>query len=308
MQKITVIGHKAPDTDSVCSAVVYAWILNKVGKDAEAYMAGDPNEEAKFVLDYFKTKFPEIKTSFSDGEEVVIVDTNNPEEVIDGLESAKLLEIIDHHKLSGLKTSSPVKVEISTVGCTATLIYQRAKFEGIELTPEMAGLLLSAILSDTLKFTSPTTTEEDQKAADKLSEISGEDIEKLAKKMFDAKSDLTGMTTRDILLSDSKVFEMGDKRVRVSVLETTKPDNALNLKSELISEMDSIKSSEDLDAMFFFVVDILNSNSQILASTEEEKEKVSRAFNIKYEDFIVLPGVVSRKKQVVPNLEKVYAV
>lgn len=303
---ITVIGHKAPDTDATCSPIVFAWYLNKTDREALSYIAGQFNRETEFVLKHFNVSTPETKTSFEDGEEIVILDTNNPEELIDNVENAKILEIVDHHKLAGLKTESPLKITMKPVGCTATLVYQIIKSEGLTLESDMAGLLLSAILSDTLKFTSPTTTKDDQDAAEELSKISGEDMEELANAMFDAKSNLEGMSAKEILLSDSKVFEMNGKRIRVSSHETTKPENAKNMKPELLTAINEIKNEEGLDGMFFFVVDILNSNAQLLTWTDEEKEKASKAFDVQYEDFVLLPGVVSRKKQIVPNLEKAY--
>lgn len=305
---ITVIGHKSPDTDATCSPIVFSWYLNKTGRESKPFISGEFNKETKFVLEHFNVLTPEIKSTFEDGEEIIILDTNNPEELLPNIENAKILEIVDHHKLAGLKTDSPVKVTMKPVGCTATLVFQIIKKEGLTLEPDMAGLLLSAILSDTLKFTSPTTTSEDQSAAEELAEVSKKNMEELAKAMFEAKSDLSGMSAKDVLLMDSKVFEMSGKKVRVSSLETTKPENAKSMKEDIISTMNSLKSEESLDGMFFFIVDIINSNAEVLTESDTEKSILEKAFDIKYEDFALLPGVVSRKKQIVPNLEKAYSV
>lgn len=307
MSKIAVIGHKTPDTDATCSPIVYAWFINKTGREAESYVTGKLNKETQFVLDHFNIKNPEVKESVSDGEQLVILDTNNPEELLTNYENAEILEIVDHHKLSGLKTESPLKITMDTVGCTATLVYRIIKNEKVEMDPDMAGLLLSAILSDTLKFTSPTTTQEDQSAADELAAIASVDVEKLANDMFAAKSDLSGMTAKDILLMDSKIFEMSGKKIRVSSLETTNPANAKNMKPDLLTAMAEIRNEEELDGVFFFIVDILKSNAEVLAWSDEEKNILEKAFGIKYEDFALLSGVVSRKKQIVPNMEKAYS-
>lgn len=304
MEKITVIGHKTPDTDTVCAAIGYAWVLTKSGKEAQAYVTGELNRETKYVLDRFSVETPATKTSFKKGEQVILVDTNNPEEIIDGLEEAELLEIIDHHKLYGLKTSSPIKVKISTLGSTASLIYRRAEYEEVELDKNIAGILLSAILSDTLNFTSPTTTDTDREIAGKLAEIANVDTDELAENMFEAKSDLSGLGAKDILLTDSKVFEFGGKRARVSVLETTKPDNAKDMKDDIKGSIEEIKKDEHLDYLFFFIIDIINSHADLFVATNQEAQIAQKAFDKKFVgDFMPLPGVVSRKKQIVPQLE-----
>jgi manganese-dependent inorganic pyrophosphatase len=193
------------------------------------------------------------------------------------------------------------------IACSATVIWQIMKSDGnSDIPSNMAGLLVSAILSDTLKFTSPTTTEEDKQAAEELAKIAGVEIDKHAEEMFEAKSDLSGMATKDILLSDSKIFELGNKKVRVSVLETTKPENAISMKENLLKGIDELKKKESLDLMFFFVVDIINSAADLIVQSYTEKEVAEKAFKCKVDDNQAnLPGVVSRKKQIIPELERV---
>lgn len=303
------IGHINPDTDTVCSPIAYAWFLsNKLNLATKAVVAGELNKETKFVLQKFNVAIPEVLNKFSQEHEIVILDTNNPEELLEGIEDAKIVEIVDHHKLvGGLQTSEPVKITLKPVACTATLVWQIMKDSEITKLPsEIAGIMLGAILSDTLKFTSPTTTEEDKKAAEELRSLCNEDIDKLAEDMFAAKSDLTGMSTKNILMVDSKVFPLGDKHVRISVLETTNPQNAFSMKANLVNEMTQMKTTEKLDHFFFFVVNILKSEATLLVTDDIERKLAEKAFGAKFTtDLLKLPGVVSRKKQIVPPLEKI---
>jgi manganese-dependent inorganic pyrophosphatase len=305
---IKVFGHKTPDTDSVCSSIVYAWYLkNKKNIEAQACILGDINKETEFVLQKFQVEKPQILESLHSEDEVVIVDTNNPEELLEGINEAKLKEVIDHHKLSGgLTTSEPIKVTIRPLACTATILWQMFQSEeNSDIPKEMAGLFVSAIISDTLNFSSPTTTEDDKKAVEELAKIAEIDVNKHAEEMFSAKSDLSGMSAKDVLMSDSKLFDMKGKKVRVGVLETTKPENALAMKDEILNEMENVKNEESLDAHFFFVVDILNSSSEVIVAGEFEKEIIEKAYNCKVENSQAhLDGTVSRKKQMIPNIEK----
>lgn len=303
---IKVIGHINPDTDATCAPIAYAWYLkNSKGFGVEAYRTGELNKETLFVLEKFNIEVPEILESLSEGDEYYLLDTNNPEELLPGFEKAKLQGIIDHHKLfGGLSTESPIDVVIETVGCTSTIVYNIIKDENLDIPKEIAGLMLSAIISDTLNMTSPTTTEKDKVAIKELSEIAEVDSDEYASEMFSAKSDLTGMTARDILLGDSKLFNLGDQQVRVTVLETTKPSNAIDMTESILTEMETIKSEDSLAMMFFFVVDIINSEAHAIASTNEEKEFLEKSYDKKFDgEYLTLPGVVSRKKQIIPILE-----
>lgn len=304
---VKVFGHKSPDTDATCSPIAMAWLLSKKGEEAKAFVLGDLNRETKYVLDKFGLEYPEVLPALSEGEKVVIVDTNNTEELPENINDTEIIEIVDHHKLfGGLMTSSPTRVTMKPLACSATLVYFRMKEESIVPEKNIAGIMLAAILSDTLKFTSPTTTEEDKKAAEELLKIAEVDQDSLAAEMFAAKSDLTGMNAKDVLYMDSKVFEFGSKKVRISGLETTKPENAKSMIEEIKLEMENIKKDEKLDSIFFFIVDILNTSSELFVSSETEKGIAEKAFGKAFEgQFMNLPGVVSRKKQMAPAFEKV---
>lgn len=303
---IKVFAHKSPDTDATCAPISYAWFLNQKGESAQAFVLGELNRETKFVLESAKIETPKLLEKLSEEDEVIVLDTNNPEELPEEIKTTKIKAIIDHHKLAGLVTESPLEIYMRPVGCTSTLVFQLMQKGDITPSKEISILLLSAILSDTLNFTSPTTTDEDKEAAEKLTEISGVDQESHAAAMFEAKSDLSGMSAKDILYMDSKVFDFGSKKVRISSLETTKPENAKSMISDIKTEMENIKNEEGLDAIFFFIVNILETSSELFVSGEFEKETAEKAFEKVFNgDFLNLPGVVSRKKQMAPAIEKV---
>ncbi len=307
MATIKVMGHCPPDTDSTCSPLVYAWFLKNIkGLDAEAVICGKLNKETEFVLNELKVPAPTQIESVTEGDKLVLVDTNNPEELISGWDKAEIIEIVDHHKLFGLKTASPATITIRTYGCVATVLWELMK-EAHDKTPkEIAGLLLACILSDTLKFTSPTTTETDKKVAAELAIISGIDVDTFATGMFEAKSNLDGMDAQDILSMDAKDFDFGGKIYKIAVLETTNPSSALEKKVALLAQMTTIKADNALAGMFFFIVDILKSEAVLLTTTEEELVAAEKAFSATRDEskLLFLPGIVSRKKQIAPKIEE----
>jgi manganese-dependent inorganic pyrophosphatase len=305
---LKVFGHLNPDTDTTISAIAYAWYLTEhCDQEATPYVLGELGKEALYALKANGQPAPELLTELKEGDEVVIVDTNNPEELPATLSQATLRGIVDHHKLTGgISTSEPIEITMRTVGCTATVIWQLMQEKGVETIPaHIAGLMLAGIVSDTLKFTSPTTTESDRQAATALESMAQVSLDELATGMFDAKSDLTGMSAKDLLLSDSKVFELAGKKVRISSLETTKPANALAMQAELTEALEALKAEQHLDGAFFFVVDIINSAAELIVSSDFERGVAEKGFGLQFEgSTLALPGVVSRKKQIVPAIEK----
>ncbi len=309
MSSLKVIGHLNPDTDSTCTPVVYAWFLTEIkGQSAQPILAGEPNREALYLLERFNTVKPEIVSQLNEGEQIVLMDTNNAEELISGWEKSEIVEIVDHHKLFGnISTEKPVSIVMSPVACVATIVWEMivSSVATSKVSADHAGLLLGSILSDTLKFSSPTTTQRDRDAAAALAEIAGVSVNELAEKMFAAKSDLTGMSAQDIIMMDSKAAEFADKKIRVSVLETVKPENALAMKDELIIEICKLKAEQGLAHLPLFIVDILSTSSTVIMADEADKELVGEAFGVQVSvDRVNLPGVVSRKKQMLPALEK----
>ncbi|MEM7439772.1 MAG: manganese-dependent inorganic pyrophosphatase [Pseudomonadota bacterium] len=302
---IQVFGHKAPDTDASGSAIVWAWYLTEVkGTPAMARLLGTPNTEAAFVLDHWGYAAPEFLTDVSPGEDVVIVDTNNPAELPPSINDANILEIIDHHALvGGLKTTSPINITVRPLACTATIQYDLMGDDLSRAPDSIKGLMLSCILSDTLEFRSPTTTDHDVSIAKALAAELNIDIPAFAAQMFAAKSDVSAFSDAELLRMDSKEYEVGGTKFRVSVLETTAPAIVLDRKSSLMNSMTAVASEDGVDQVLLFVVDILNEESTLLVPNDMVKIVAQKSFGAEADgDTVVLPGIVSRKKQIIPNL------
>ncbi|MGY3437812.1 MULTISPECIES: manganese-dependent inorganic pyrophosphatase [unclassified Marinovum] len=303
---IQVFGHKSPDTDSTGSPLAWAWYLSEVkGTPAEAKLLGEPNTEAAFVLDHWNLAKPEIISTVDAGAPVVIVDTNNPAELPDAINSADILAIIDHHKLvGGLETKGPIDIRIEPLACTATLMYKMMGDDIARAPKGIKGAMLSCIISDTLEFRSPTTTDEDKTVAHALADDLGVDIADLADKMFAAKSDVSAFSDAELLRMDSKEFAIDGTKFRVSVLETTSPKTVLDRKDSLMASMVDVAKEDGVDQVLLFVVDILQEQSTLLVPNDLVKTVAAKSFDVEAKgDTVVLPGVVSRKKQIIPNLK-----
>ena len=302
---IQVFGHKAPDTDATGSAIIWSWYLNEIKDQAAApKLLGKPNSEAAFVLQRWGFDQPEIIVDVNEGDDVIIVDTNNPAELPASINFANILEIIDHHMLvGGIKTKCPINITMRPLACTATIM---ADIMGNDLTkaPEaIKGIMLSCILSDTLEFRSPTTTETDVALAHLLADELVIDINSYATDMFAAKSDVSAFSDSELLRMDSKMYELGGKNFRVSVLETTSPTIVLNRKVSLMDTMKTVAREDGVDEVLMFVVDILNEESTLLIANDLVKTVAEKSFGVTVvSDTIVLPGVISRKKQIIPQL------
>jgi manganese-dependent inorganic pyrophosphatase len=301
-----VFGHKSPDTDSTGSPLIWAWYLSEVkGQPAEAVLLGEPNTEAAFLLDKWSIDKPRIIDGVEAGQPVVIVDTNNPAELPDGINDADIRQIIDHHKLvGGLETKGPIDIRIEPVACTATLMWKMIGKDMAQAPAWVKGAMLTCILSDTLEFRSPTTTQEDEAIAHALAEDLKIDIPTYATDMFAAKSDVSAFSEAELLRMDSKEYEVGGKSFRVSVLETTSPDTVLARKDALVAAMPKVAEEDGVDQVLLFVVDILNEEATLLVPNDLVKTVAEKSFAtvVGEADQVVLPGVVSRKKQIIPNL------
>lgn len=300
-----VFGHKSPDTDSTGSALVWEWFLNHTGITAKAVLLGSPNTEAAFVAKHWKFDLPEIITDVEDDQACVIVDTNNPAELPANINNANVLAVIDHHKMAGgLVTKNPINITIRPLACTATIMHQMMGEHAGHMPDGIKGLMLSCILSDTLAFRSPTTTEIDKDLAESLAKDLGVDIEAYAGEMFAAKSDVSAFSDAELLRMDSKEYEVDGKKFRISVLETTSPNIVLDRKAALMKAMPKVAKEDGVDQVLLFVVDILKEEATMLLPNALSKTIAEKSFGVTVDgDSVVLPGVMSRKKQIIPNLK-----
>ena len=303
---IQVFGHKAPDTDSTGSPIIWAWYLSDIRKQpAKAVLLGEPNTEAAWMLTKWDLPKPAIIADVAAGDKCVIVDTNNPAELPPSINEADVIEIIDHHLLAGgIKTRLPINITMRPLACTATILHDLIGDEDLARAPKgVKGAMLTCILSDTLEFRSPTTTPHDRAVAEKLARDLGLSIPDYAAEMFAAKSDVSAFSEEALLRMDSKEYELGGKQLRVSVLETTAPQVLLDRKAALMAAMPGVASADGADEVLLFIVDILNEQATLLVPNDFVKQVAEKSFNATVSgDSVVLPGIMSRKKQIIPAL------
>jgi manganese-dependent inorganic pyrophosphatase len=301
-----VFGHKSPDTDSTGSPIIWAWYLSAVkNTPAKAVLLGEPNTEAAFVLRHWNLAKPEIISDVTADDKVVIVDTNNPAELPPSINDAKIQAIIDHHLLvGGIKTKTPIDITIRPLACTATIMHDLIGDDLARAPREIKGAMLSCILSDTLEFRSPTTTPHDRAVAEKLAADLGVSIPDFAAELFAAKSDVSSFSDAELLRMDSKEYNVAGKELRVSVLETTSPKVVLDRKDSLMASMVDVAKEDGADQVLLFVVDILREEATLLVPNDLVKQMAEASFGVKVSgDTVVLPGVMSRKKQIIPALK-----
>ena len=302
---LQVFGHKSPDTDSTGSPIIWAWYLSEIqGIPAQANLLGEPNNEALFMLQHWQLDKPEIISEVAPGAPVVIVDTNTPAELPDAINQADIRAVIDHHKLvGGLETKAPIYITIRPLACTATIMHDLMGADAAKMPRAVKGAMLSCILSDTLAFRSPTTTDHDRALAEALAEELSVNLSEYSAQMFAAKSDVSAFSDVELLRMDSKSFPVGDQTLRVSVLETTAPHVVLARKAALMAAMGPVALEDNVDQVLLFVVDILAEEATLLVPNEAVKSIAEKSFDVCVDgDSVVLPGVMSRKKQIVPQL------
>lgn len=300
MAKTYIFGHKSPDTDTITSSLVMANLEKALGNaDAVACRLGGLNKETEYVLNYFDIEAPELIDDVEDGAQVILVDHNSPSESVDNLENAKILKVVDHHKIA-LETSYPLFYRAEPVGCTETVLFKLYKENGVEVTKEIASLMLSAIISDTLLLKSPTTTEDDVEAVKELAEIAEVDYESYGLEMLKAGTDLSDFSIEEILDLDAKQIDFGDVKSIVNQVNTASIPDVLEMQEDLEEGIQKIIDDEDLDIFMLLITDIVNSNSEVLV-LGSQASLVEVAYDVTLEDnHALLEGVVSRKKQVVP--------
>lgn len=303
MEKLLVFGHKNPDTDTICSAIAYAELKKKLGVDAEPVRLGEVNSETQFALNYFNAEAPRlVENVANEAQSVILVDHNERQQSADGLENVKIKEVIDHHRVANFETSDPLYFRVEPVGCTATILNKLYKENNVAISKEVAGLMLSAIISDSLLFKSPTCTEEDVVAARELADVAGVDADSYGLEMLKAGANVSDKTAQQLVSLDSKEFSMNGNKVQIAQVNVVDPKDVLERQSELEEVMNQQITENGLDLFLLVITDILNNDSVGLA-IGEKTSAVEKAFNVTLTNKTAeLKGVVSRKKQVVPVL------
>ncbi len=304
MKEIYIFGHKNPDTDSILSSLVLEAIEKTMGvKNAKAYRLGEINKETKYVLDYFGIKAPEFLEEVDEGREVMLVDHNEFAQSADGIENAKILRVVDHHKIANFETNEPIFFLSMPVGSTATILREMCKVSGIRMDKITAGLMLSAIISDTLLLKSPTTTDKDREAAEELSKLAEIDINEYGLNMLKAGADLSEYSPMQLINLDSKPYSTNGVKYQVAQVNTVSIEDVLKDKEAIENAINEYINEKNLDLFVFMITDIIENNSQIIVLGKQEIAE--RAFDIKLENNMAfVNGLVSRKKQVVPAIDK----
>ncbi|AQQ52089.1 manganese-dependent inorganic pyrophosphatase [Planococcus lenghuensis] len=307
MSKVLVLGHKNPDTDTIASAIAYAYLKEKMGMDTEAVRLGEINNETAYALDKFGYGAPRLVSRVSEEvKQVILVDHNERQQSADDIQEVQVIEVVDHHRISNFETADPLYFRAEPVGCTATILLKLYKENSVEIPQEIAGLMLSAIISDSLLFKSPTCTDQDIQAAKELAEIAGVDAEDYGLAMLKAGADLSNKTLEELISLDSKEFEAAGKRFEVAQVNAIDTDDVMNRQKELEPLLERTIADKGLDLFVFVATDILNSNSTALV-LGKEADTAAQAFRTELQDNrLEMPGVVSRKKQIIPVITEAF--
>ncbi|AJS61627.1 manganese-dependent inorganic pyrophosphatase [Paenibacillus sp. IHBB 10380] len=303
MSKVLIFGHKNPDSDTICSAIAYAELKKAMGVDAEPVRLGSVNGETQYALDHFKVSAPrQVETVANEVQEVILVDHNERQQSVSDLDQVRVIEVIDHHRIANFETSHPLYYRAEPVGCTATILNKIYKEKGVAIRKEIAGLMLSAIISDSLLLKSPTCTDEDVAAAKELAEIAGVNLESYGLEMLKAGADLSDKSISELISLDAKEFQMGNFKVEIAQVNAVDTNDVLARQAELEKALTDVIAAKSLDLFVFVVTDILNNDSVALA-LGASAHAVEQAYNVKLDDNkAILKGVVSRKSQIVPVL------
>lgn len=307
MEKTLIFGHKNPDTDSICSAIAYADLKTKLGAEVEPVRLGSISGETQFVLDYFKVSAPRlVETVANEVKDVILVDHNERQQSVSDIEKVRVTEVIDHHRIANFETSNPLYYRAEPVGCTTTILNKLFKENNVPVEKEIAGLMLSAIISDTLLLKSPTCTAQDVAAARELAAIAGVELEAYGLAMLKAGADLSDKTIAQLISLDSKEFQMGGSKVEIAQVNAVDVNDVLSRQAELEAALTTIIADKGLDLFLFVVTDILN-NDSIGVALGSKASAVEQAYNVSLSDNkAVLKGVVSRKSQIVPVLTDIF--
>ena len=303
--KVLIFGHKNPDTDSICSSLVKEKLNKKMGKEnCVAVRLGKINKETKYVLNYLKIKEPELIESIKEGQEIILIDHNEFNQSVNGIEKAKILEVVDHHRISNFETSEPLYYTAKPFGCTSTILFEEYKKNEVQISKEEAILMASSIMSDTLLLKSPTTTDHDKKALEELEKIAGINLKEYGLEMLKAGTDLNDFTAEELISLDAKSLDKDGTKFIIAQVNTVNISEVLKRQEELERAIEKEIKEKELKLFVFAITDILNSNSEIIA-LGEKADIIEKAFGKKLDNNrAFLEGVVSRKKQLLPNIDK----
>ncbi|QYH54190.1 manganese-dependent inorganic pyrophosphatase [Liquorilactobacillus nagelii] len=305
--KELVFGHKSPDTDAIVAAKAFSYLQNQLGYDTEAVALGELNDETKFVLQHFEEPAPRIISAAKpEVDAVMLVDHNEAQQSVADLKDVQITHVVDHHRIANFETAAPLYYHAEPLGCTSTILFKLFKQNEVTVPAKLAGLMLSAIISDTLLFKSPTTTPEDEAAVKSLAEIADVDYQKYGLEMLKAGTNLASKTEQELITADAKSFEMGGKTVRINQVNTVDLNEVFAREAKLRTAIEAENKAQGYDLFLLMVTNILDSNTRLLV-VGEPQDVVEKAFNTKLVDNKAdLPGVVSRKKQVVPPLQAAF--
>lgn len=304
MSKVFVFGHQNPDSDAIGSSYGYAYLKRQLGVDAEAVALGTPNEETAFVLDYFGVEAPRVvESAQSEGvNKVILTDHNEFQQSISDIKDVEVIEVVDHHRVANFETANPLMMRLEPVGSASSIVYRMFKENNVEVPKEVAGLLLSGLISDTLLLKSPTTHASDPAVAAELAEIAGVNLEEYGLAMLKAGTNLSSKSAEELIDIDAKTFELNGNQVRVAQVNTVDISDVLSRQAEIEEAINNSIKNNGYSDFVLMITDILNSNSEILA-LGSNTDKVEAAFNFVLDNnHAFLEGAVSRKKQVVPQL------
>ncbi len=304
-ENILIFGHKNPDTDSICSSIVKEILNEKNGcEKSKSVRLGTVNKETQYVLNYLGIEAPELIEKVEEGQKVILVDHNEFNQSVEGIQNAKILGVIDHHRIANFETSDPLYYTARPYGCTSTILYKEFVQKGIEIEKTEAILMASAIISDTLLLKSPTTTEHDRKALEELGKIANINIEEYGLEMLKAGTDLDDFSEEQLINIDAKSLDKDGTKFVIAQVNTVSIEDVLKRQEKLEAVINKTIEEKDLSLFVFVVTDILNSNSEVIA-LGSRTDAVEKAFDKELvNNRMFLEGVVSRKKQVLPVIDK----
>ena len=304
--KILIFGHKNPDTDTICSSMVKQILSKKDGNEnTQAVRLGSINKETQYVLDYLKIEAPEFIESVKEGHEVILIDHNEFSQSAEGIEKAKIIEVVDHHRIANFQTTEPLYYTARPYGCTSTILFKDFKQKGIEIEKTEAILMASAIISDTLLLKSPTTTSHDKEALEELAKIANIDLDTYGIEMLKAGTDLDDFSEEELINLDAKKFEENGVKCVIAQVNTVSIEDVLKRKEKLEEAINNEIEKDNLNLFVFAITDILNSNSQIIA-LGNRTDIIEKSYKLE-DNMAFLEGVVSRKKQILPMVEKIFS-